>query len=95
MRFGSWNVVVRELNIHVLMRDERRKEESSKQGQTNKAKQHTTSTQNASCSGWTDRPPSCSPPGWLAAESTAVTHTHLKLPIDRKSTTVTHIVVLI
>ena len=32
-----------ELHVHVLMRDERRKEERSKQGQTdNKAKQHST-----------------------------------------------------
>ena len=30
------------LYVHVLMREERRKEERSKQGQTNKAKQHST-----------------------------------------------------
>ena len=30
------------LFLHILMRDERRKEERSKQGQTNKAKQHST-----------------------------------------------------
>ena len=40
--FVNWSEYVQS-NIHVLMKDERRKEERSKQGQTNnKAKQHST-----------------------------------------------------
>ena len=42
-RGGQRILAQKHLYVHVLMRDERRKEERSKQGQTNnKAKQHST-----------------------------------------------------